>query len=306
MTDTQLAKQDEKPNQIQTVSVDTSSYACFLDTAKFNQIWRVATMFAGSQTVPAHYRGKPNDCFIAFVIAERLRTDPYMFMQKTFVIAGKIGYEAQEIIALANTRGVFTGPIRFKFEGVGEKRQCTAYATMKSDGQQVESTVSWDMVKAEGWDKNPKWKSMTDHMFKYRSASFLISEVCPEVKLGMYTKEELEDIGLNEKPQKQLPVSSLEQKLTKKVDSVVSDPKPSENEDGIPSGEPEQAQTAQTGEISTQDSPKTTNDYPNGVPAQERYFCPECDSTFPKPAGLNKDLCLKLHKGIVDRWSNNQ
>jgi hypothetical protein len=143
-------------------------------------------------------------------------------------------------------------------------------------------------------------------MFKYRSASFLISEVCPEVKLGMYTKEELEDIGLNEKPQKQLPVSSLEQKLTKKVDSVVSDPKPSENEDGIPSGEPEQAQTAQTGEISTQDSPKTTNDYPNGVPAQERYFCPECDSTFPKPAGLNKDLCLKLHKGIVDRWSNNQ
>ncbi|MBE3145252.1 MAG: hypothetical protein IMZ61_15240 [Planctomycetes bacterium] len=219
MTDNQdIVKQEPQKNL--TISYDESPYASFLDTAKFNQIWRVANMFAGSKTVPEHYQGKPNDCFIAFVIAERLRQDPFMFMQKSYVVKGKLGYEAQEIIALANTRGVFQGPIDWTIEGAGKAKKCTAFATMKSDGKVRSSTVSWEMVEAEGWNKNPKWTTMTDHMFKYRSASFLISEVCPEVKMGMYSKEELQDMEYQSPTPKALPVSNLEGRLTKQIPSV--------------------------------------------------------------------------------------
>jgi hypothetical protein len=305
----------QEPQKIQTISQDISSYASYLDTAKFNQIWRVANVFAASKAVPEHYQNKPNDCFIAFAIAERLRQDPFMFMQKTFVVKGKMGYEAQEIIALANTRGVFEGPIDWKFSGEGKTRSCTAFAVMKSDGKPRSSTVTWDMVEKEGWNKNPKWLTMTDHMFKYRSASFLIGEVCPEVKMGMYTKEELEDIesGPEYKPTEK--VSSLDEKLKRKkitseVQNFAQPEIDKENELEDLKHEQELAEIDQftkpvpsEAQNPSQYAPETKNSPASDIPASQRYECGKCGMYFEKPAGLNKNMCPKLHVPITDRWN---
>ena len=218
--------------KITTVNVDDSEFSSYLDTTAFNQLFRVANMFAGSSLVPEQYRGKPNDCFIVCQMAFRLKVDPLMLMQKTYVVHGKPGMESQLLIALANTRGPFTGPIQWKFDGTGNKRQCTAYATHKISKAVCEATVTWDMAEKEGWIKKAgsKWQTIPDLMFQYRSATFLVRLYCPEVAMGFPTVDELDDIDEHDtEPARE--VSGLEERLSKKVEATVSEPEEQDAED---------------------------------------------------------------------------
>lgn len=191
------AEQASKAKELskELVVIDESEFSSYLDTAKYNQMWRVANTFASTQLIPKQYQGQPADCFIAIQMAVRLGVEPMMFMQSTYIVHGKPGMEAKLCIALINAKGPFTGPIQWRFEGKGKTRQCTAYATMKETGEVCESTVTRATVEAEGWNKNPKWQSMEDLMFQYRSASFLGRLYCPEVLMGMQTMDELEDFN---------------------------------------------------------------------------------------------------------------
>lgn len=174
---------------------DESQFANLLDTARFNHIWRVAQMFAKSKIVPAHFQNEPENCFIAVQMAVRLGVDPFMFMQKTYIVQGKPGMEAQLAIALVNARGPFTGPIQWILEGEGTGRYATAFAIHKSTGQRCECTVSMEIAAAEGWlaKGGSKWKTMPDQMLRYRSAAWLARLYAPECLMGMETSDELED-----------------------------------------------------------------------------------------------------------------
>ena len=57
-----------------------------------------------------------------------------------------------------------------------------------------------DMAKAEGWlGKNgSKWKTMPQLMLRYRAASFFSSLNCPELTMGLYTREEMQDNDFKE------------------------------------------------------------------------------------------------------------
>jgi hypothetical protein len=178
-------------------TVDTGDYSNFMDSGKFAQLQRVATLFADSKLVPEAFRGDMPSTFVALNLAMRMAVDPFMLMQSLYIVHGKPGLEGKFIIAMVNERGPFEGPIQFRFEGEGAKRQCTAYAKDKKTGDLCEATITMEMVRAEGWLEKPgsKWKTMPEQMFKYRSASFLARAYCPGVILGMHSKEELEDIA---------------------------------------------------------------------------------------------------------------
>lgn len=212
------------PQKITTISHDQGEFSCFLDTAKFNQLWRVAQVFAGSQLVPQHYQGSASNCFVAMQMSIRLNVDPMMFMQNTFVIHGKPGMLSQLVIALINARGPFEGPIQWKFTGKGKERACTAYAKHKTTSEVCEATVSWAMATAEGWTtkKGSKWQTMPDLMFQYRSAAFLGRLYCPECLMGMRTIDELNDIKANEETNGDAPaagVAGLKDRMAKQVES---------------------------------------------------------------------------------------
>ena len=62
--------------------------------------------------------------------------------------------------------------------------------------------MAMQMAKDEGWlGKNgSKWKTMPQLMLRYRAASFFSSLNCPELTMGIYTKEEIEDGDFKEYP----------------------------------------------------------------------------------------------------------
>lgn len=157
------------------------------------ELWKLAKIFAASDFIPEHYRRKPENCFIALYTAKQLTVEPLAFMRHTYVVHGNIGIDGQMVIALANERG-FSRPIDWRIEGKGEQMKCTAFAITKG-GKEVSVQLSWDTVKKEGWTRNPKWLSMPEQMFRYRSATFLTRAYCPQVLLGLPKPvDELEDV----------------------------------------------------------------------------------------------------------------
>ncbi len=264
---TDIEKKEQKPEKLLVLSEDSSDFACYLDTKKFNQLYRVANMFASSQLVPEHYRNKPADCFIALQMAMRMRCEPVAFMQGTYVVHGKPGMEAKLAIALINSRGPFEGPVQWKLEGSGDDRKCTAYAKHKLTGQVCQAVVSMDMAKKEGWvgKTGSKWKTMPDIMLQYRSATFLGRLHCPEVLYGMQTVEEIKDVDKTFVESQVIAEETIEEQAgSEAIDTKFEEPTP-EPEQPKPQPEPQEPQNESSEE--EKDSLKT-------------FVCPECWRTY--------------------------
>jgi hypothetical protein len=183
-------------------TIDEGQFANLLDTHKFEHMWRVATLFSKSKMVPAQYQKEPENCFIAVQMAVRMRVDPFMFMQNTYIVHGKPGIEAKLAIALINTSGLFTDSLDYEVEGgddpFSDGYRVRAYGVRKSTGKKVLGPwIDWALVRKEGWDKTSgsKWKTMPAQMFMYRAATFFGRLHCPERLMGMQTADELEDVG---------------------------------------------------------------------------------------------------------------
>jgi len=163
----------------------------FGDSETFALAQRVGQMFASSQLVPKHLQGQPADCIIAFAMARRLNEDPLVVLQSIYIVNGSPGWKTTYMIARANQSGLLKGRINWTVEGKGNTLSIKAFATL-ADGDRIEIGCDMAMAQAEGWTKNPKYKSMPEVMLRYRSAAMLIRMYLPEVMLGLPTVEELE------------------------------------------------------------------------------------------------------------------
>ena len=162
----------------------------------FKEGWNMAGVLAGSDLVPAHFKGKRENCLIALNMAQRMQADPLMVMQNLVVVKGTPTFEAKFAIACFNATGKYS-PIRYR--ETGEKGTDSwgmiAYAIEKATGEVCEGPeITIAMAKSEGWyNQNPKWKNIPDLMLRYRAASWFIRTTDPGVMMGFQTREEAED-----------------------------------------------------------------------------------------------------------------
>lgn len=225
---------EQQSTALTTPSQPTGAPLAFLhDAGAFEHLWRVSKAFSASRMVPQHFQGKPEDCMVALMMAQQLEVNPLLCLQNTQVISGRPGFSASFAIAMANTRGPFMGPITWSTEGSGDSLAVTAQATVRATGELVSARVDMAMAKAEGWTKNPKYRSIPEQMLRYRSATWLIRLHCPEVLLGLSTAEELVDVQpvrvQEEKETGSTPVLvELNQRIRKKAATTVLEAGPEE------------------------------------------------------------------------------
>jgi hypothetical protein len=174
----------------------------------FNQLVNRSEFLSKCDLIPDHFRGKPANVFVGLEMAYRLQANPFMVLQNLYVVHGRPGWAALFLIALINTSGKYAEPLQWRFEGEGKTRKCVAFTRDKA-GRLIEGPpVTWAMVEAEGWNKDKplrdgkgviksKWNTLTDLMFQYRSAALFSRLNCPEVSLGLQTREEIEDSVIN-------------------------------------------------------------------------------------------------------------
>ena len=156
---------------------------------------QMAKALATSTIVPKEYQQNASNCLVALEQAIRLKVSPMMVMQNLYVIQGRPSWSSKFLIAAINGSGKFDMDLQYdeKKDKDGKPFSCLAWTT--KDGRRIDGmTVDMDMAKAEGWlSKNgSKWKTMPQLMLRYRAASFFASLNCPELTLGLYTKEEAE------------------------------------------------------------------------------------------------------------------
>jgi hypothetical protein len=182
-----LVASDREPN----------SLAMLMDPTQSSQAFKVAGFLSNSTIIPKDFQKQPANVFIALHLAHRLKMDPIMAMQKMYVVHGRPSFEAQFQIALVNASGRFKTPLKWKEVGKrgADDWGMIAYA-VRQNGETCEGpAVTIALAKAEGWfgKDGSKWKSSPELMLHYRSASWFARVHCPDVILGMPTRDELEE-----------------------------------------------------------------------------------------------------------------
>tara|TARA_R100000458_G_C8274625_1_gene249619 strand:- start:831 stop:1631 length:801 start_codon:yes stop_codon:yes gene_type:complete len=158
------------------------------------------TFAKANAMVPAHFRGKPEDIFVALQTASDLGIKPLMALQQIFVIHGRSGMSGKLIIGLVNEKGPFKGPLRWESDKSDPKNlSVTCYAYLRDEDVKtgkVSVTIDMDQARAEGWaQKNQKYKTMPEQMLRWRSATWLANLYAPEVLMGFPSHDELIDIS---------------------------------------------------------------------------------------------------------------
>lgn len=179
------------------------SLGIFGTSDNFIMAMQMAKALAESTIVPQTYQRNASNCLIAIEQAQRMHISPLMVMQNLYPIQGKPSWSSKFLIASINASGKFDMELQYDEtkDKDGKPYSCVAW-TMKN-GRRVEGMeVNMQMAKDEGWlGKNgSKWKTMPQLMLRYRAASFFSSLNCPELTMGIYTKEEIEDDDFNEYP----------------------------------------------------------------------------------------------------------
>ena len=144
------------------VAAMESPTAAFLNPGVRAYMQEVAEDLSRATIIPAQFRNKPADCFLALHMAARLRADPLVIMQNLYIVQGNPGWNAAFCIAQANASGVFSTPIEWEETGESiDDLSVVAFATLAKTGNVARSTpVSMRMAKLEGWTKNKKYETM--------------------------------------------------------------------------------------------------------------------------------------------------
>lgn len=242
----------------------------FLNGGNFEQAWRMAKCLSFSTLVPEQYRGEKNtsNCMIALELASRHGMSPFMVMQNLYVIQGRPSWSSQFLIAMINVSGRFS-PLRWRVENNGRKKfgafelddiSVRCYATELSSGEVLEGpAVTAEMVVSEGWyGKNgSKWKTMPEVMYRYRSASFFSRMYCPDIAMGIYTKEETDDEPRQVKKIPQAGHHDLEAAVEELRENGVLEPEPKASKKSVFEGvTPNDAKPAPSEDESKEEQPE--------------------------------------------------
>lgn len=213
-----ITAEQQAPNTI------SASNAIF-NVQALSQLTAFANLMADSQvTVPAHLAGKPADCMAIVMQAMQWGMNPYAVAQKTHLVNGQLGYEAQLINAVITSSSAIHGRFHYRYGGDWERCTRTKEVTREKTGKNGKYTVTervrdWTdedetglyvqvgaILRGESeitWDKplylsqvvirnSPLWVSKPDQQIAYLGVKYWARLYCPHVILGVYTPDEVE------------------------------------------------------------------------------------------------------------------
>lgn len=185
MTTQELALQNAAP-------VDTVG-DIMLNAPLLHEIGKLASVMAKNEvTVPKHLQGKPNDCYAVVLQAIQWRMNPFAVAQKTHLVNGTLGYEAQLVNAVVQNLGLINGHFHYDFRGDGTDLECRVGACMKGDTE-----VTWgEWLKSSSvtTKNSPLWKTNPKQQLGYLQLKNFARLYCPGAMLGVYTVDELQDM----------------------------------------------------------------------------------------------------------------
>lgn len=171
------------------------------DDAKMNRMIKTAEIMAtGKTTVPQHLRGSLGDCMAIVIQAAQWDMNPFSVAQKTHLVNGALGYEAQLVNAVIITRAPIASRPKIKWEGdwlnvngkteKSDKLAVTVSAIFIGEAEPTTLRVSMSQI---GVRNSPLWESDPRQQLAYLAIKRWARLYCPDVLLGVYSADELAD-----------------------------------------------------------------------------------------------------------------
>ena len=211
------------------------------DDAKFERMNQLAVMMAsGKCAIPRHLQGNPGDCFAIIAQAAQWKMNPFVVAQKTHVVNGALGYEAQLINAVVTSMNVISDRFRYEYCGNWDEYRKSGFAKTAEMGCGVnvgatlrgETEVRWlpmplcmEQVKTRN---SPLWATNPMQQLAYLAVKYWTRLYAPDAILGVYSVDELAE-GVAEPVNITPPTVATE---TPKTDALKS-------KLGVPAVEPE-------------------------------------------------------------------
>lgn len=162
-----------------------------------------AVMAEGKATLPAHLAGKPADCLAIALQAAQWGMNPYAVAQKTHVINGTLGYEAQLLNAVITSSTAVQGRFKYEYGGDWEKFKPGVANAANERGLFVrvgavlrgETEITWGeplIMEYVTTRNSPLWKTAPKQQLAYLAVKYWARLYCPDVILGVYTPEEFD------------------------------------------------------------------------------------------------------------------
>lgn len=157
-----------------------------------NQLVRFAELMAQSKaTVPQHLAGKPADCLAVTMQAAQCGMNPFAVAQKTHIVNGTLGYEAQLVNAVVQRSGAIKGRFHYEYKGEGASLECRVGAVIR--GEQEITWNEWLCISSVTTKNSPLWKTNPKQQFGYLQVKNWARAHTPGAILGVYTPDELQD-----------------------------------------------------------------------------------------------------------------
>lgn len=203
------------------VNVNNTS-AMVLNGDSMEKMLKFSQMMATSKiTIPKHLQGNAGDCFAIVMQAMQWGMNPFAVAQKTHLVNGVLGYEAQLVNAVINSRAPITTRLNYEWFGDWSKVNgktsnaddvgVIVSATMKGETEPRELSVS--MAQVGNVRNSPLWVNDPRQQLAYLATKRWSRLYCPDVILGVYTADEFEQ----EEPKDVTPTTSKTASIRDKV-----------------------------------------------------------------------------------------
>lgn len=214
-----VTAEQQAPNTI------SASNAIF-NVQALTQLQSVAGLMAqAAVTVPEHLRGNPADCMAIIMQAMQWGMNPYAVAQKTHLVNGVLGYEAQLVNAVISSSNAIAGRFHYEYDGDWSKCATSREEIVKKPAKgggtydKKEMVRGWNSADEQGlsvrvgavirgeseitWGEpvflssvitrnSPLWVSNPKQQIAYLALKYWARLYCPAVVLGVYTPDEVE------------------------------------------------------------------------------------------------------------------
>ena len=201
--------------------------ALILDPASMKSMTDLATLMASGKTsVPVHLRGNSADCMAIVIQAMQWQMNPFAVAQKTFIVnGGALSYEAQLVNAVITSKAPTKDRLNFEWFGdwdkiIGNFREVESKTKKDDDGHFKKYRFpNWNINDEKGlgvrvWatfkgEDQPRvletlmtqartrnstlWADDPKQQIAYLATKKWARLYCPDVILGVYTPDELDE-----------------------------------------------------------------------------------------------------------------
>lgn len=187
-------------------NIGISSIGSFVPTTLGEAMEFAKMMAVSGPMVGKSFRGQPGACLGIAMQAWRWGMDPYAVSQKAYTANDNIAYEAQLVAAVINIRAPIEGRPTYAYEGDGDKLICTVSVKLTGDDEpKVLVSPPFGSITPKN---SPLWKTNPRQQLAYHTIRNWARLYVPEIIMGVYDSEEVEEIARAERARDVTPAKT--------------------------------------------------------------------------------------------------